>query len=221
MKRNPYKDAPRTMAVVETHFSAQRGGSDTLMATLSSDFSALRGGSETLMSTSSHKRIVQNPVEIVVRVPKPRVVERNASLMKRSPYKNVPCTDLIKLNSYKDVPRPSEDGKLREMKQSLYKNVPWPPESGMLRKTLTRAPAAVAVGRAAVSSGGGGGGRGGGGGPGGRTYVPCHSPKRSRRGSWVNGPVVRQAQWRNADDTISRVGRGCGVGRAKFMKIKI
>ena len=154
-------------------------------------------------------------------VPKPGIVERVASLMKRSPYKDVPSTDVMKRSHYKDVPWPSMNSAVW-MKRSPYKDVPWtdlikrnpykdtpwPSIDGLFRKTLTRAPAAETVGREAVSLGGGGGG-GGGGGPERSTYVPCRSPKRSRRGSRENGPVVRQAQWRNADDTI-RVGLGCG-----------
>ena len=134
-----------------------------------------------------------------------------ADVMKRNPYKDVPGIDLMKRSPYKDVPF------IDLMKRSPYKDVPWQSQHCKLRKTLTRAPAAVVVGEKAESLEAGlgrrrrqgvGGSGGGGGGPGGRTYVPCHSLKRSRRGSWGNGPVVSQVQWRNAVEILKRVGSG-------------
>ena len=111
----------------------------------------------------------------------------DASLMKRSPYKDVPWpsfvnTSLMKRSPYKDVPWPSSHGlpdgagsqTVKRARGTLGKAEPlqrhaktirgWQGREGMLR----------------------------------RAYVPCHCLKRSRRGSWGNGPAINQVQWRNA-----------------------
>ena len=142
----------------------------------------------------------------------------------------------MKRNFYKNVPWPFVDISALEGGSETLKSTPTKltstrmriglmvVSSGKLRKTLTKAPAARAAEAAwaeAVSSEAGlgrrrrrvlCGGGGGGGGPKGmlrRAYAPCHCPKRSRRGSWGNGPAISQVQWRNAVEN-TKGGEGGG-----------